>query len=610
MKSLRIRRLVLLTIAAALVAGGCQHGVESSQHDLPEALRGVDPLELGALLCVSSPFAAKAPDLERTALLAQNYINGCHSAYPDLPVEEIPCRKRGNCGVWVGPGQRAPLELVIADSAERPARGVAAAKAILARGGVPALIGPCSAEVLHAVQEQVTGTDTVLVSPVATADSVTEIDDRKPADKQQGLPGYVFRTITPDYVQAEVLGQLAANLEDPPILVRHEDQTDDECTTEDSGYCVDRYASQGQFRCLPLARTAEPEREFYRFTDTECGDLPDGFCDSLGRNYECIDHPNGGEARICARYRTRRFCTRLVRPETAMVLYPDSAAGRALKTEVERYWVDRRGHRMLVTVAYDASKPATFASTIQRLFFIGDFEVGKLKQQGELPPDYQLGDSVVFLFAEETAGALLLQEWSTQGETLGKTADQVFWLATDILRNRIVLSQLSFEALRNLFVVDPYTVDINNQSFFEQTFTRRWGLPPGDYAGNLFDAVLALALANERAGVSQGRNDASALKDSLPAVTVGCAGRGLGETCSDPGAITVVNPEGFSRAIELIGEGQPVRYQGVTGDLSLSPEGDRISNFRIWSVAQTATGKQFQVVDTYTPQAHGIGLRR
>ena len=165
----------------------------------------------------------------------------------------------------------------------------------------------------NAVFNEFTKTDVVLVSPAVTSDDVSRLEDRTPDDIANNLPGYVFRTITPDYIQAQMLARIAANRLDPAPLVRFEDQIlESECTTEVPTFCANAFPDD-RIECLASRQGSETNREFFRFSDTACAGTAAGFCDTLGNNYECIADPESG-ADVCAQFRIRRYCTKIVRP--------------------------------------------------------------------------------------------------------------------------------------------------------------------------------------------------------------------------------------------------------------------------------------------------------
>ncbi len=609
------RYIILATMA--LAAAGCSPTVASTDN-LP-TFTG-EAMKVGALLCITAPSAARAPDLERAAVVAEEFINGSARLYPELPAENIPCRKTNSCGVWMGRDAsgrplRGPIRLVIGDDDERVARSVAAARRMVEEEQVQAIVGICDPTVMKAVYSEVTKTDVVLVTPVVTADEISDLGDRTPTDQEQSLPGYVFRTVTPDYIQMTMLGLVGRNHISRKPLVRYEDQTGQTCRehAECSAFGAD-------YECRVSSRTAEPEREFTRTTDFACAGKEEGFCSQFGLGYSCAPVGSGGRE-VCAQSRSVRYCTRVVQPQSAMVLHDATPSGERMKETVVDFWGRREEGVVLTTVAFDPRAPASFSERIETLFRQGDEAFGLAKAQGLLPAAQSLGDTVVFLLGDATSSALLLQEWSTQLSRLGiDGADRVFWVGPNTLHSSVLIDQLDFQTVRNLYVTDPAAVDTNNHPFFEKLFTQRWGAPPSSYSANLFDSILLVALANEHAGRERSlasssgpldANTAAALKNSLPIVSSGCFKRTLAESCEIQGISPVtVQPESFHDAIQSVAAGKPIRLHGASGSLDLSPAGDRIGEINLWKIEPAGRLGRFFLLDTLTPQESGIGLTK
>lgn len=608
----------LLFILGSLALGAPACGPQEEEHLPP--FTG-DPLRTGALLCLSSSFSAKAPNLERAAILAVELVNGSTRPLPDIAPGEIPCRQNETCGVWVGRDAsgrslRGPLEINIANTEEHVARGVEAAARLRDEHAVPVIFGPCAADVMEAVFREVTGTDVVLISPTVSADQITYLDDRTAAEAQAQLPGWVYRTVTPDYVQTRFLDLLGSNSLPSKPLVRFEDRTDIQCSSD--GDCAG--LGTGMV-CRESTRSAEPEKDYINLTPDVCTDEPADYCDSHGRNYECVSVTSDREDEVCAQFRVKKFCTRVVQPVTALVLYESSVFGNQQRDEARDFWVNRQGKHMLSERSFDPGDPTSFPETIQTLFADAYEEFIRLKAQSQLPAESRFADSVVFLFASATQGALLLQEWSTQVNTLFVAgADRVFWLGPDALRNNILVNQLNFATVRNLHVISPAAVSNNNGPFFAELFQARWGIEPGDFAANLFDAIVLVALANERAGYLRGQatsgalepNSAAEIKASLLAVAAGCITATLTESCEDvlgaqPQAIPIRT---LANAMTAAATGVDFRLDGVTGDLSFSPAGDRISEISVWKVEAVDGKGRFFKLEAFTPQASGINLER
>jgi len=623
----------LALAAVVLVSQGCptpNNGIDAS---LPE-FEG-DPLEVGALLCVNSPFTARASSLEHAAILAEDYINGSTRAFPDVPADEIPCRAihdaRGQhtCGVWVGADAdgnpiRGPLKVVLADSEDRVDRGVSAAHALVDNYGVSTIIGSCTTDVMHAVFERVTQKETVLISPTVTADSISKLDDRTAEDVAAGLSGYVSRTITPDYIQARMMAILGGNRTRPEPLIRWDDQRPDDCTEQPPTYCANKHSDLGAAGgCLASVHSAEPEKVFFRYSNTGCAGVSDPakFCEeSEGNNYECRADPESGE-QVCAQWKSRRWCTKVVKPQTAMILYQEAPFGRGLYEMLSNAWVDLYDMHVLSSNAYDPKDPESFGDAVEQLFTSGAATFDE-RMDGGLITDTTLtfGDSVVFLCAEATDGALILQEWRMRSSSLPGGGREVFWVAPDPVRNPLLSNQVNFDTIKNLYVTDPGTLDPNRKEFFHQLWHDRWrDVAQGDFAGNVFDAVLLAALALDRAGFSRmaasggqalGPSDGAWVKEGVREVSAGCRKERSSDPCLGTPPV-VYGPASYADAVRTLGQGLAVRLMGVTGDLSLSPAGDRLAEFAVWKTMQSKDNPSRGMFFDYSnlsPGAFGILL--
>ncbi|RDI57991.1 ABC transporter substrate-binding protein [Microvirga subterranea] len=87
-------------------------------------------------------------------------------------------------------------------------------------------------------------------------------------------------------------------------------------------------------------------------------------------------------------------------------------------------------------------------------------------------------------------------------------------------------------------------------------------------ADRAYDAAAILGLAVARAG----KFEAAAIRDSIRKVTGG------------EGEVIHAGPDGFKKALQLIKEGKPVRYEGVVGPVSFDQYGDITGPFRLWRI--------------------------
>lgn len=575
-------------------------------------------MNVGTLLCVDGEFSAQAPNLERAAILAQEWINGSTRVFPDVAVEDIPCRSvEGDhgCGVFVGTtaeGEvlRGPLQLRTANTEGRVDRGVAAARQLQEQFEPTVYIGPCQDDVMREIFAEVTLLDALMVTPAVTSDEISDLADQDDAD----LPGFLLRTVTPNYIQAQMLARIGINRVGGNPLIRLEDQSDVVCTTDPSK--CDEEFPDGDHECVPLRGGINPLKEYLDPAPNECGDEVVGFCDVLGPNYECLAPEAGGPA-LCTQFRISKVCARVAQPETTIILHQNTEFGEGLAEEIIAVVADTLGNHVLRAEPFDPLKPDEFPDRIRMAFEAAANELDRLQGAGDLPDDYQFRDTTVFLLAEAADGVLLLQEWSlqVQNQRLPAGSAEVFWVGPNTLRSALLTNQLPFDTMRNLYVGDPSTLTPNNRDFFEELYRARWGGEPEAFAGNVFDAVVLVALAAERAGFldSQAGGEvgpaaAADLKNAYVEVATGCVKK-LTEDC--PGAVTTFPfSKDYFKTLLALAAGDSVRWDGVTGDLSLTLAGDRLNELAVWSVGQEGVGTQFVFVNSYAPNAFAIRLRK
>ncbi len=596
---------VTAAVALCVVLGACKATAPDSV-DLPDFAG--KPLELGALLCVSGAFSAKASTLEQAVTLAEEYINGS-TRFFEGAADAIPCRVNNTCGAWMGRDGsgneiRGQVRVTIADTEQRVDRATTAAADLMAERGPLGIIGPCTVDEMENVFSQDTGTETVLISPVVSADSISDLPDQTAQDIANNLPGYAYRLVSPDYTQVQVMAIIAGN--DKNQLIRFEDRTDQLCT--DNSTC------DAGLQCLASTRSPIPDVDYVSYMEDKlCAGKPESFCTGQSA---CTTSPTSGN-QVCATYRLRKYCTKVVQPSTGMVLY-DAVAGGDQMQELDNYWTGPRGKLMLATQSFDPTNPSSFSTVISSMFANAQSQLDAYKTDGTLAADSSLGDSVVFLMAQSSDAALLLQEWDLQKALLPDGAAEVFWMGPDSLRSSLLTNLVKLDVIRNLYVLDPYSVSDASSDFFTQAFQQRWGEAPTQYAGTAFDAVLFLAAANERAGVFRGAaqasgalapNTAADLKDSLPIVTIGCQPAALGQPCTNQ--FTVVAPTSYQDAVMALRGGREIKLLGVTGDSALSPAGDRLNTMRLWKVAPEGEGAGFFVSQpALEPTVMGVSLRR
>ena len=153
---------------------------------------GVDPEEIvwiGSILAVSPPFDGAIKPIENAVLLAVEDFNSVASLEGGRKVGWVGCDSRGD-----------------------PEQAVAAAQYLIENLGVPAIVGPAfSGEMIDVVEQVTTDANVFVISPTATAKSISDLDDE----------GLAWRTISSDVYQAAAIADRLALVEPAPnrILV-------------------------------------------------------------------------------------------------------------------------------------------------------------------------------------------------------------------------------------------------------------------------------------------------------------------------------------------------------------------------------------------------------
>ena len=121
----------------------------------------------------------------------------------------------------------------------------------------------------------------------------------------------------------------------------------------------------------------------------------------------------------------------------------------------------------------------------------------------------------------------------------------------------------------------------DSQAAWERAYGEAYGeLPVSAYVRETYDAAIAIALAAEAAGSIEG----AAIRDSLRAIG------------GPPGEVVIAGPEGIARALEILGDGDEVDYEGASVPLDWDEHGDLLrGHIGIWRF--TADGRIEDVED-------------
>jgi branched-chain amino acid transport system substrate-binding protein len=151
------------------------------------------------------------------------------------------------------------------------------------------------------------------------------------------------------------------------------------------------------------------------------------------------------------------------------------------------------------------------------------------------------------------------------------------------------------EAVGAKYLNDAYgtssgTDETPSTTYFNDNYKAFSGLDPGSPAAvQAYDAGAILGLAV----VIAGKGDKAAIKDAMRKVV-------------DPqGTVIHAGKDEFAKAIALIKEGKPIKYEGVIGAITFDQYGDITGPFRLWRIkdGEITTVSQMSTADVNAVKA-------
>ena len=122
----------------------------------------------------------------------------------------------------------------------------------------------------------------------------------------------------------------------------------------------------------------------------------------------------------------------------------------------------------------------------------------------------------------------------------------------------------------------------DSQAAWERAYSAEYReLPSGAYVRETYDAAVAIALAAQAAGSVEG----AAIRDSLRAIG------------GPPGQIVIAGPDGIARALEILGDGGEVDYEGASVPLDWDEHGDLLrGHIGIWRFTEDGRIEDLEAV--------------
>ncbi len=168
----------------------------------------------------------------------------------------------------------------------------------------------------------------------------------------------------------------------------------------------------------------------------------------------------------------------------------------------------------------------------------------------------------LYLVSTPVDGATIARAWISGG---GK---QTF-LLNDGMNSKDFIESVGAQYLENAYGTSSGTSPTQSTEYFNSSYEAFSGISPSAPAADRsYDAGAIVALAIAKAG----KPDAAAIKAAIPQVV------------AEGGTPIHAGKDEFAKALQLIKDGKPVKYEGVIGPVSFDQYGDITGPFRLWKI--------------------------
>jgi ABC-type branched-subunit amino acid transport system substrate-binding protein len=172
----------------------------------------------------------------------------------------------------------------------------------------------------------------------------------------------------------------------------------------------------------------------------------------------------------------------------------------------------------------------------------------------------------LYLVATPVDGATIARQWVSQG------GPQKF-LLNDGMNSEDFIKNVGAKYLENAYGTSSGTETTPSTDYFNANYKAFSSIDPGAPAAvQGYDAGAIVGLAIAQAG----KADSAAIQDSIRKIL-------------DPkGTVIHAGKDEFAKALQLIKDGKPIKYEGVIGPVTFDQYGDITGPFRLWKVTNGA----------------------
>ena len=168
----------------------------------------------------------------------------------------------------------------------------------------------------------------------------------------------------------------------------------------------------------------------------------------------------------------------------------------------------------------------------------------------------------LYLVSYPVDGATIARAWISQG-------GPAKFLLNDGMNDKGFIEAVGAKHLNEAFGTSSGTDETPSTKYFNDNYQAFSDLDPGSPAAvQAYDAGAIVGLAIVQAG----KGDAAAIKEAVRKVL-------------DPnGTVIHAGKDEFAKALQLIKDGKPIKYEGVIGPVSFDEFGDITGPFRLWRI--------------------------
>jgi branched-chain amino acid transport system substrate-binding protein len=182
--------------------------------------------------------------------------------------------------------------------------------------------------------------------------------------------------------------------------------------------------------------------------------------------------------------------------------------------------------------------------------------------QAEVTAAMEGAPEALYLISYPVDGATIARQWISQG------GPQKF-LLNDGMNSADFITNVGAEYLNDAFGTSSGTSATASTEYFNANYQAFSNIDPAAPAADRsYDAGAIVGLAIAQAGSAE----PAAIKDAIRKVL-------------DPnGTVIHAGKDEFAKALQLIKEGKPIKYEGVIGPISFDEFGDITGPFRLWRI--------------------------